>query len=111
MQKLLAHHKALEEEEVGCTNYRFEGGDEDIVTQVRYEEVIRHGDVVEIEYDEDGSDSKHADTEMDLGRSFSYGESPPHHVFGRVLAYHRQSKTEFEGRKPQTFISPLSDSQ
>ncbi|KIK17798.1 hypothetical protein PISMIDRAFT_14830 [Pisolithus microcarpus 441] len=48
-------------------DYRFEGGDEDIVTQVRYEEAVRCGDVVEIESDEEGLDSGHGDTEMDLG--------------------------------------------
>jgi hypothetical protein len=54
----------VEEEEVGHSDYRFEGGDEAIIGQVTYEEAVQRGDVIEVESDSDDSEAE--EPEMSL---------------------------------------------
>ena len=53
----------VEEQEVGDSDYRFEGGDEAIIAQVNHEEAVKCGEVVEVESDED----EEVEPEMGLG--------------------------------------------
>lgn len=53
----------VEEEEVGDSDYSFEGGDEAIIAQVTHEEAIKCGEILEIESDEEDSE-QHQDAEM-----------------------------------------------
>jgi hypothetical protein len=54
----------VEEEEVGHSDYRFEGGDEAIIGQVTYEEAVQRGDVIKVELDSDDSEAE--EPEMSL---------------------------------------------
>lgn len=55
----------VEEKEIGDSTYRFEGGDDEIVTQVNHKMAIKQGDIVEVKSDEEeGPDSR---IDMGLG--------------------------------------------
>lgn len=56
----------VEEREVGDSPYRFEGGDADIVAEVRREIAIQKGDIIELDADDDSDD--------DVGDVVSRGE-------------------------------------
>ena len=45
-----------EEDEIGESDHSFEGGDKDIVDQVRYEMAVKKGEIIEIEEDKPGDE-------------------------------------------------------
>ena len=51
----------IEEREVGDSDYRFEGGEDEIVDQVNHEMALKRGEIEEIESDDEEEDEQEED--------------------------------------------------
>ncbi|KAI6001165.1 hypothetical protein EDD15DRAFT_2229960, partial [Pisolithus albus] len=63
----------VEEKEVGQSDYDFDG-DEAIIAQVRYEEAVNRGEIVEIESDDEDSEPGYRETEMGMSEAIQLCE-------------------------------------